>query len=78
MFDDFEIEKRKSNYSKYPINIHNVDIDKAITSKNVSFGKEGFKYFIGYKNEEKVKLLCIMLPMSWCIKYLRKVNICSF
>ena len=29
----------------------------------VSFGRKGYKYFIGYKDDDyKIKLLCIMLP----------------
>ena len=55
MFDDIEIEKRKCHYSKYPININNVDIRKIMMSYKVFFGKKGFKYFIGYKDDENVK-----------------------
>ena len=32
-FGDIEIEKHKFRYSKYPININNVGIDKIIISK---------------------------------------------
>ena len=39
MFDDNEIEKCKFHYSKYTININNVDIDKKIICNNFSFGK---------------------------------------
>ena len=28
----------------------------------ISFRKRGFKYVFGYKDDEKFKLLCIMLP----------------
>ena len=28
----------------------------------MSFGKKGFKYFIGNKNAKKIKPLCIFLP----------------
>ena len=38
-----------------------MDISKIVFNK-VSFDKKGFKYFIGYKDDEKVKPLCIMLP----------------
>ena len=31
-------------------------------SNKVSFGKKDFKYFIGYKNDDKIKPLCITLP----------------
>ena len=33
-----------------------------IKSNKVSFGKKGFKYFIGYKDTKKIKPLCIFLP----------------
>ena len=46
MFCNTEIEKRKFHYSKYLININNVDVDKIIISKKISFSKRGFEYFI--------------------------------
>ena len=61
-FDDTEIEKSKFQYSKYPINIKKVNVDKTIISNKVSFGKKAFKHFIDYKDDEKVKSLCLMLP----------------
>ena len=57
-----EIKKRLFHYSKYPININNVDIDKIIESIKVSVGKKGFKYFIDFKDNEKFKPLCILPP----------------
>ena len=60
MFGDPEIGKVKFHYSRYPIDMNNVDIDKIIISIKVSFGKKDFKYLIVYKNYEKVKSLCIM------------------
>lgn len=47
--------KSKFHYFKYLIDISNGDIDEIIVKKN-------FKYFIGYKYDEKVKPLLIMLP----------------
>ena len=46
---DNEIEKCKFHYSKHPIKINNVDINKIISNK-VSSGKKGFKNFIGYQD----------------------------
>ena len=46
-FDSIEIGKSKFHYSKYPININNVSIEKMIFDK-VSLGKIPFKYFIVY------------------------------
>ena len=50
-FGDNEIEKHKFHQYKRPISI-----------KKVSFGKKGFKYFIGYKDAKKIRPLCIFLP----------------
>ena len=54
--------KYKFHYSKYPFGINTVDIDKIMISNKVSFGKKGFIYFLGYKNNDEVKPLCVMLP----------------
>ena len=41
---------------------YNVDIDEIMLSNKFSFVKNDFKYFIGYKDDKKVKPLCIMFP----------------
>ena len=41
---------------KRPISIKIVDINKIVVSNKVTFGKEGFKYFLGYKDAEKLYL----------------------
>ena len=46
-FGDIEIEKQKFHHHKRSISIKNVDINKIVVSNKVSFGKKGFKYFIG-------------------------------
>ena len=59
-FDDIEIEKRRFHYSKYPLDINDVDINKIMVLNKVSFGKKGFKYLIGYKDDdEKIIFHCI-------------------
>ena len=40
----------------------NIDINKIVVSDKVSFGKKGFKYFIGYKEAKRIRLLCIFPP----------------
>ena len=59
-FGDIEIEKQKFHQHKRPISIKNIDINKIVVSNKVSFGKKGFKYFIGYK-DAKIRPLCILL-----------------
>ena len=60
IFNGIAIDKHKFKYPKNPIRVDNVDIDKMI-SKKVSFGKESYKCFIGYKDNEKVILFHIIL-----------------
>ena len=61
-FGDIEIENQKFHQHKRPISIKDVDINKIVVSNKVSFGKKGFKYFIGNKYAKKIKPLCIFLP----------------
>ena len=61
-FGDIEIQKQKSLQHKRPISIKNIDINKIVVSNKVCYGKKGFKYFIGYKDHKKIRLLCIFLP----------------
>ena len=42
-------QKQKFFQHKGPISIKNIDINQTVVSNKVSFGKKGFKYFIGCK-----------------------------
>ena len=45
--------------------LRDVDIEKVLVSKKISFGEKNYKYFIGYLyNGNKVKPLNIMLPKT--------------
>ena len=47
-----------------------VSVDQIVVSDKFKHSDEGFKYFIGYQEDEIVKPLCIILPqMSGYIKY---------
>ena len=50
-FGDTEIEKHKFHQNKSPILRNRIDINKIVVSNKVSFGKKGFKYSIGYKDD---------------------------
>ena len=52
-FGDNEIQKQTFHQHKRPISIKIIDTNKMVLSNKVSFGKKGFKYFIGYKNAKK-------------------------
>ena len=62
--------KKKFCKSKQQINFDYVNVDQIIVSDKFRHNDGGFKYFIGYKEGEIVKPLCIILPqMSGYIKY---------
>lgn len=52
-FGNIEIGKRELDYSKYLINVNNVDINK-LRSNKASFGKMGLKHFMCYKDDESI------------------------
>ena len=48
-FCDIEIKKQIIRQHERPISITNIDINKILASNKVSFGKNGFKYFLAKK-----------------------------
>ena len=38
------------------------DVNKVLLSSKASFGRKDYKYLIGYKDDKKVRPLCLMLP----------------
>ena len=57
--------------------IKDIDITEIVQSNKLPFGKQGFKYFIGYKDNKKIKPLSIFFHRWVCIKdILIKLNIC--
>ena len=64
------VKKKKNHKSKQPINLSLVNVDQIVVSDKFKHSDDGFKYFIGYKEDDIVKQLCIILPqMSGYIKY---------
>ena len=61
-FDDTEIEKQKFHQHKKTFLVKSIDINEIVVSNKVSFGRKGFKYFIGCKDAERIRPLCIYLP----------------
>ena len=52
------------------IDLMSLIVDQIVVSDKFKYNNEGFKYFIGYQEDEIVKPLCIILPqMSGFIKY---------
>ena len=58
-FGDTETEEHKFYQNKSPISINDIDTIKIVVSNELPYGKQDFKYFIGYKDSEKSRPLYI-------------------
>ena len=71
-FNNIRVNKKEFHKSKEPIDLMSVNVDQIVVSDKFKHSDEGFKYFIGYQEDEIVKPLCIILPqMSGYIKYFK-------
>ena len=61
-FNDTEIEEYEFHQYKSPLSINNIDINKIVVSIKFLFGKQDFKYFIGFKDNKEIKPLHIFFP----------------
>ena len=69
-FNNIKINKKEFHKSKQAIDLDSVDTNKIVVSDKFKHSEEGYKYFIGYQEDEIVKPLCIILPqMNGYIKY---------
>ena len=69
-FDNIRVNENEFHKSKQPINLDWVNGNQIVISDKFKHSDDGFKYFIGYKEGETIKPLCIILPqMSGYIKY---------
>ena len=69
-FNNIKVNKKEFHKSKQAIELDLVDTGKIVVSEKFRHSEEGFKYFIGYQENETVKPLCIILPqMNGYIKY---------
>ena len=74
-FDDTEIEECEFHQHKHPILINDIDINVIVVSHKLPFSKQKFKYFVGYKDNLKVRPLCIFFPkMSIYKRYFDKTK----
>ena len=62
--DDKKIKKKKIYRSRKPFNLHDIDVNRIVISKEVVYGtKNSFKYFIGYFDEDDlIRPLLLKLP----------------
>ena len=69
-FDNIKVNKKEFHKSKQPVNLDLINVDQIVVSDKFKHSDDSFKYFIGYKDGEIVKPLCIILPqMTGYIKY---------
>ena len=61
-FDNIRSNEKELHKSKQPINLDVVNVDQIVVSDKFKHNDDGFKFFIGYKKGEIIKLLCIILP----------------
>ena len=74
IFDDKKIKKNIFYRSRKPFNLSDIDVNKILISKEVSYGtKNSIKYFIGYNDEEDaIRPLLLKLPQM--IGYLKEFD----
>ena len=69
-FNNIKINKREFHKSKQAIDLDSTETDKTVVSDKFRHSEEGYKYIIGYQEDEIVKPLCIILPqMNGYMKY---------
>ena len=61
-FDNIRVNKNEFHKSKQPIGLDLVNVDQIVVNDKSKHIDDGFKYSIGYKEGEIVKLLRIILP----------------
>ena len=62
------VTKKEFHKSKQPIKLDLVNVDQIVVFGKRKHSDGGFKYFIGYKEGEIVKPLCIILTQDWIHK----------
>ena len=69
-FNNIRVNKKGFHKYKQAIDLNLINVDQIVVSDKFKHSDKGFKYFIGYQEDEIVKPLCIILPqMNGYIKY---------
>ena len=68
-----KIKKSKFYKNKKVFQVDDIDIIKILVSKKEPYGtKNALKYFIGYNDNDVIRLLCLRLPQM--TGYAKKIN----
>ena len=71
-FNNIKINRKEFHKSKQAIDLDSVTVDKIVVSDKFRHSEDGYKYYIGYQEDEIVRPLCIILPQkSGRIKYFK-------
>ena len=74
-FDNVKVNKKSFHASKQPIALELVNVNQILISDKFKYSDAGFKYFIGYKDDNIIRPLCIILTqVSGYINYLVMVE----
>ena len=60
-FDNIRINKKEFYKSKQTIDLMSLNVDQIVVSDKFKHSDEGYKYFMGYQEDQIVKPLCIIL-----------------
>ena len=60
-FDNIRVNKKEFYKSKQTIDLMSVNVDQIVVSNKFKHSDEGYKYFMGYQEDQIVKPLCIIL-----------------
>ena len=58
--------------------INNIGINEIVVCYKIPFGKQDFKYFIGYKENKEIRPLCIFFPAMSIYKRYSDKNKCVY
>ena len=69
-FNNIKINKKEFHKFKQAIDLDSITTDEIAVSDKFRHSEDGYKYFIGYQEDETAKPLCTILPqMNGYIKY---------
>ena len=67
---NIKMNMKEFHKSKQAIDLDSIITDNIVVSDKFRYSEDGYKYFIGYQEDEIIKPLCIILPqMNGYIKY---------
>ena len=63
-FNNIRINKKEFHKSKQTINLDLINVDQIVVSDKFKYSDEGFKYFIGYQEDELLNYY-VLICRKW-------------